>query len=259
MTDSPRGTGSGSRGTMGVAALAAVLLVIGVVVLFLGMRGNSGPPQPVAGPVASASAPAAPSPDAGAPTTQSSSGSAQPGTPPSTSATSLPRPSTTAGTGPDLGVFLPASAPTKLEIPSIGMASTTFVPLQIKPDGEIDVPGTEDEVGLYEGGPGPGQLGPSVLAAHVDSPSGRKGIFYNLGAVKVGDQVRIARADGSRLSFTVDRVQIFKKSEFPTDAVYKGDFTRAELRLVTCGGPTDSANEYRDNVIVFGHLTNVAS
>ena len=76
-----------------------------------------------------------------------------------------------------------------------------------------------------------------------------------LGAVKRGDQVRITRADRSRLVFTVDQVQAFRKTAFPTDQVYRGDFTRAEIRLVTCGGPVDNANEYRDNVVVFGHLT----
>lgn len=130
--------------------------------------------------------------------------------------------------------------------------------LTVKSDGVISVPGTADEVGLYAGGPTPGQLGPSVLAAHVDTPEGRKGIFWKLGAVKAGDAVKVTRADGTTLTFTVDRVQAFKKTEFPTDEVYKGDFTQSQIRLVTCGGPTDSRNEYRDNVVVFGHLTSVA-
>ena len=41
----------------------------------------------------------------------------------------------------------------------------------------------------------------------------------------------------------------------PSQPAAHGDFTQAEIRLVTCGGPTDNRNEYRDNVIVFGHLT----
>ena len=68
--------------------------------------------------------------------------------------------------------------------------------------------------------------------------------------------MRITRADQSTLTFTVDKVASYRKTEFPTDLVYRGDYKRAEIRLVTCGGPVDSANEYRDNVVVFGHLTN---
>ena len=123
-------------------------------------------------------------------------------------------------------------------------------------NGTLSVPGTENEVGLYQAGPTPGQLGPAVLGAHVDSPEGRKGIFWNLGKVKAGDTVVISRKDGTTATFTVDRVKAYQKTEFPTDAVYKGDVVgQSEIRLVTCGGPVDSRNEYRDNVIVFGHLT----
>jgi sortase (surface protein transpeptidase) len=120
------------------------------------------------------------------------------------------------------------------------------------------VPGTEDEVGLNQAGPTPGQLGPAVLGAHVDSPEGRKGIFWNLGKVRVGDTIAITRKDRTTATFTVDRVKAYPKAEFPTDLVYKGDFTRSEIRLVTCGGPVDSRNEYRDNVVVFGHLTSAS-
>ena len=140
-----------------------------------------------------------------------------------------------------IGDFLEASAPTAIEIPSIGVRSTHFVPLDIQRDGTISVPGTAQEVGLYDAGPTPGQLGPAVLAAHVDTPSGVPGIFHELGRVKAGDVVKVSRRDGSRLTFTVDRVTAFRKTQFPTELVYKGDFTRAEIRLVTCGGPTDTA------------------
>ena len=239
-----------SRVTPGVAAAAAVtvvLLVVGVVALVLGLRGPAGstaspdaagPPQPATGP--DSTAPVSPGP-----TTPSS-----------------PAPSASPGQGGTptvrFGAFLPASAPTSIEIPAIGLRSTTFVPLRVQRDGTISVPGTAQEVGLYDAGPTPGQRGPSIVAAHVDTPSGVPGIFYQLGRVEVGNVVKVAREDGSHLTFTVDRVTAFRKSQFPTELVYKGDFTRSEIRLVTCGGPTDSRNEYRDNVVVFGHLTSAA-
>lgn len=229
MTPQPNGS-RGRRGTLGVAATAAVLLVVGLVAVVLGVRGHDGPPSPTTPTVAPSSTPLA---------------QGRPATP-------------QVGRRPELGSFLPASRPTRLDVPSIGLTSSAFVPLSIQRDGTISVPGTADEVGLYDGGPTPGQLGPAVLAAHVDTPSGRKGIFWNLGAVEPGQQVSVSRADGRRLTFTVDRVQAFKKSQFPTDLVYHGDFRRSEIRLVTCGGPVDGRNEYRDNVVVFGHLTGVA-
>lgn len=241
----------GRRGTFGVAA-AAVLLVIGLVVLVIGFRGNDGPPQPAAAPRSSQAAnqppaAAAPSTPTSASTTQKTKESRKN----TNNAGTKPAPQTTT----EFGQFLESSSPTRIQIPSIDLSSTTFVPLSIQKNGTISVPGTEQEVGVYRDGPTPGQLGPSVLAAHVDSPSGEKGIFYRLGAVKAGDEVRISRADKSVLSFTVDQVTTYRKTDFPTDLVYRGDYKKSEIRLVTCGGPTDSANEYRDNVVVFGHLT----
>ncbi|MGO4597438.1 sortase domain-containing protein [Terrabacter sp. 2RAF25] len=243
----------GRRVTTGVAAAllaTAVLLAVGVVALVIGIRGPSGSPAPAPpAPPAAAPAPATP----GAPSTATST-SRTPAKGPATTAPTRP----TSDPGAAFGRFLDASEPTSLEIPSIGVGSRTFVPLRIQRDGTISVPGTAQEVGLYDAGPTPGQLGPSVIAAHVDTPAGVPGIFHELGRVKAGDVVEVARQDGSHLTFTVDRVAAYRKSQFPTDLVYKSDFRRAEIRLVTCGGPTDSRNEYRDNVIVFGHLASAA-
>ncbi|CAN7167003.1 sortase [Terrabacter sp. LjRoot27] len=244
-------------GVAAALAVTAVLVVVGIVALVMGLRGNPGtpgPPPPAAGGAASASAPARPS---GSPTSSpTSSPRSSPSASPGQGGT--PTSGRTAGgdaKGSGIGEFLEASEPTSIEIPSIGVRSSHFVPLRIQRDGTISVPGTAQEVGIYDDGPTPGQLGPSVLAAHVDTPSGVPGIFYELGKVKAGDVVKVSRRDGSHLTFTVDTVAAYKKSQFPTELVYKGDFTKAEIRLVTCGGPTDSRNEYRDNVVVFGHLS----
>ncbi len=226
MTDST--SRGGRRGTLIAAAASAVLCVVGVGAVTLGARGTDGPPTPtVAAPSISVPAPdAAPAPMA-----------------PS------PRNSTT----PRFGRFLPASRPTVLDIPSIGVHSAAFVDLDVTADGTISVPGTADEVGFYVGGPTPGQLGPAVIAAHVDSTQG-PGVFYRLGAIKVGASIRVSRADGSVLRFVVDKVALYPKDRFPTDQVYRSTFDRAEIRLVTCGGTFDKVRHYLDNVVVFGHL-----
>jgi hypothetical protein len=39
----------------------------------------------------------------------------------------------------------------------------------------------------------------------------------------------------------------------PTKLVY-GNTDHAALRLITCGGPFDSAGHYRDNVVVLASL-----
>ena len=239
----------GRRGRFAAAA-TAVLLVIGVLALVLGLRGQSGPPQPAS----AGTAPTVMSTSTPSATTPSPSTSAT-GSPSASATTSAP--AAPSAPGKQIGQFVGASAPTRIEIPSIGVTSGTFVDLGIAADGTISVPGTADEVGFYTGGPTPGQLGPAVLAAHVDSTKG-PGIFYRLGAVKAGDQVKIGRADGTTATFVVDKVASYPKDQFPTEEVYRGGFDRSEIRLVTCGGTFDKVKHYLDNVIVFAHLESVA-
>ena len=236
------------RGPLGAAVVAVLLLVTSAFAIVFGVQGADGPPQPAA---AATSTSVAPTPG---PT------SATPGTPTPGAGKATPTPRgldalrPAAPTQPKIGPFLAASKPTVLEIPSIGVHATEFVDLRVASDGGLEVPGSKDEVGFYRDGPSPGQLGTAILGAHVDSKSG-PGIFYRLGAVKAGDKVQITRADKSETTFVVDNVQSFPKDRFP-DEVYTGDFRRAEIRLITCGGIFDrDTRHYRDNIVVFGHLT----
>lgn len=231
----------GRRGTVGVAATIAAFLMVGVIALAIGVRGSDGPPQPAA-----AAPPAVTTTTAGAPMTK-------PRHPTTRRARTSPKPAPQANFGP----FLSASAPVVLDIPSIGVHSSSFVDLQVGSDGSLDVPGTAKEVGFYTGGPTPGQLGPAVMGAHVDSVKG-PGVFYRLGAVKRGEKVHVSRRDGTVVTFVVDKVAVYPKDHFPTEQVYRGDFTRSEIRLITCGGTFDPVKHYLANVIVFAHLTGVA-
>jgi sortase (surface protein transpeptidase) len=93
-----------------------------------------------------------------------------------------------------------------------------------------------------------------VIAGHVDSKTG-PAVFYGLSKLAAGDVIIVARADQSRVQFTVFRTERHAKSAFPTDAVY-GATPDPELRLITCGGAFDRrTRQYIDNVIVFARRT----
>ncbi|WP_233517940.1 class F sortase [Geodermatophilus marinus] len=148
---------------------------------------------------------------------------------------------------------MPASAPVRVQIPALGVTSR-IMELGLERDGSMEVPPGAYPVGWYGGSPNPGQLGPSVLAGHVDW-EGEPGAFYGLRELVPGDTVVIDRADGTVATFRVDRVEKYPKDDFPTEGVY-GDIDHAGLRLITCGGSFDEdTGEYLDNVIVFAHLT----
>jgi hypothetical protein len=161
-----------------------------------------------------------------------------------------------AATGPAPAFQLPASQPLRVQIPALGVTSEVMR-LGLARDGSMEVPPAAYPVGWYDRSPTPGQLGPAVLAGHVDW-DGEPGAFYGLSELLPGDAVVVDRADGTVATFRVDRVEEHDKDEFPSDDVY-GDIDSAGLRLITCGGAfDDDTGDYRQNVIVFATLVPTA-
>ncbi|GHD22049.1 hypothetical protein GCM10007147_15910 [Nocardiopsis kunsanensis] len=146
------------------------------------------------------------------------------------------------------------SAPAGLRVPAIGVETDHLLPLQVRSDGELDVPAEPDTVGWYEAGASPGQQGASVIGAHVDSPTG-PAVFFRLAELQPGDEVTVPRADGVDAVFEVYGVEQYDKDDFPTRKVYGSTGGRAELRLVTCGGTFErDEHEYTNNVVVYAEL-----
>jgi hypothetical protein len=179
---------------------------------------------------------------------------------PSAAATVAPKVVSTAPPSPAApivaeGPLLARSEPATVDIAEIGLhAPVTAVGLDAV--GAVQVPPADQDrrAGWYNQGPTPGELGPAVLVGHLDSVSG-PAVFYDVGTVRAGSTVEIRRADQSTAVFTVDTVERFTKTDFPTQRVY-GDLNRAELRLITCGGDYDPGRGgYQDNTVLFAHLT----
>ncbi|MFI7551085.1 class F sortase [Micromonospora sediminimaris] len=148
-----------------------------------------------------------------------------------------------------------AARPVSLSIPSIDV-SAPVQPVGDAPDGSIAVPplSRHEETGWYDRGPVPGDPGPAVIVGHVDTRSGPS-VFYDLGKLKAGDTVEVAREDDSVAVFTVNSVEHFPKDRLPADRVY-GHEGPPGLRLITCGGEwLGGGTGYADNVIAFATLT----
>jgi sortase (surface protein transpeptidase) len=149
---------------------------------------------------------------------------------------------------------LARSTPVRLQIASIGVDSPLMA-LGLQADGSLQVPTGGFPAGWYTGGPTPGQLGPAIIAGHVDMKG--PGVFFKLHDVLPGDQITVTRADGSKPVFRVTRVEQFGKDKFPTSLVY-GNIDHAGLRLITCGGSFNSATgHYEDDLVVFADLVTV--
>lgn len=142
-----------------------------------------------------------------------------------------------------------ARVPVRVRIPSIGV-SAPVGPLALGPDGELTPPARPDDAGWYPGSSVPGEVGPAVIAGHVDSLDG-PAVFSRLRELRPGAAVQVARSDGTSARFTVVRVERLPKARFPTASVYGPTPDRA-LRLITCGGAYDRDGiGYLDNVIAY--------
>jgi sortase (surface protein transpeptidase) len=145
--------------------------------------------------------------------------------------------------------------PRNLYIPAIRVRST-LVPLGVDGNGTLQPPADYQVAGWYAEGPAPGDAGgpPAVLAGHVDSATG-PAVFHRLHDLKVGDDVQIQGIDGRTRHFGVYRMADYAKSGFPAAQVYTPT-GRAEIRLITCTGQFDRAQEsYLDNLVAFAALT----
>ena len=169
-----------------------------------------------------------------------------------TPAPTTPFDPTTASATPPMS----AATPIRLTIPSIGVDSD-LMGLGLQADGTLQVPPTGFPAGWYTGAPTPGELGPAIIAGHVDW-DGRPGVFFDLRDLSPGGEITIDRQDGSTARFRVDRVERFPKDQFPTHRVY-ADLDHAGLRLITCGGDFDrTTRSYQDNLVVFARLVGTA-
>jgi LPXTG-site transpeptidase (sortase) family protein len=177
-------------------------------------------------------------------------GSARAAVPPAGSSTAaapagtpLPVPSA----DPDDG----AGPPTRLRIPAIGVDSPLEL-LHLDAQGALRAP-SFPHAGWYADGPAPGDVGPAVIAGHVDSTTG-PAVFYRLGQLRPGDPVQVRRGD-RWLTFRVVEVRRYPKNAFPTAAVY-GPTPDPQLRLITCSGAFDTTrHSYVDNTVVYAVVT----
>jgi hypothetical protein len=142
--------------------------------------------------------------------------------------------------------------PVRLRIATIAVDSPLET-LGLDGAGALETPRDFAHAGWFAAGTAPGEVGPAVIAGHVDSKHGRA-VFYRLHELRAGDAIGVERG-GRWIGFRVVTTGRYTKSDFPTDEVY-GPTPGPELRLITCGGTFDrTRGSYRDNIVVYAIAT----
>jgi hypothetical protein len=186
---------------------------------------------------------------------------ARPSGPATTAAPSTPTPSTsTPSTTPANVVGAPfrelsqappgpVVSPVRVDIPALGVRSDV-VPTGVDPDGTTQIPEDVDVLGWYRYGPAPRDSGSTVIVGHRDGRGQGRGALYALGALSVGDRIRVTLADGSRVDYRVVAREVLDKRAVPLEIIFARTGGRV-LSLLSCGGVYDRARGgYQANVLV---------
>ena len=141
------------------------------------------------------------------------------------------------------------SAPTRMFIPSISL-DDPVVRVGITQSGAMAVPsGSTNQVGWYESGTVPGQIGSAVFDAHVFAA------FSNLSGVKPGDDIYVQ--EGSQLlHFVVGQAQTYPLAALSPAQLFSRAGGRY-LTLITCAGKYIPAQgTYNERLVVYAQLAN---
>jgi LPXTG-site transpeptidase (sortase) family protein len=143
-----------------------------------------------------------------------------------------------------------APTPVSVAIPRIRVTADV-IPSGVAADGQAEVPEDINHVGWYRFGRAPGdEQGAVVLVGHRDGRVGGPGIFYNVGALDVGDKIVVTDEAGQSWQYEVTSREAIERTALPVDELFRkhGD---QMLVLISCGGVYDrSLGGYRDNIVV---------
>jgi hypothetical protein len=139
--------------------------------------------------------------------------------------------------------------PVGLTIAKIGLKAKEVRSVGLEPDGQLEIP-NEKEIGWYRYGQAPGEIGSTVLAAHV-SWNGVLGPFADLATMEPGDRINVQLSDGSNRTYEAVERNQYNKGELPAERIWTRTGPES-LVLITCGGEFNPAiKRYYDNIVIY--------
>ena len=147
----------------------------------------------------------------------------------------------------------PGGWPHSIALPKIAV-NATVDPLRLDHLGPIDQTPTWSQVGWWDVGTRPGDLGIAQFYGHLDSFSG-PAVFWHLDRLRPGDVVRIAYRHGGWLTFRVMWSKSYADSQVPMNWMLTSHSTRA-IALITCGGTFHGLHNggYDHKLLVYARL-----
>lgn len=142
------------------------------------------------------------------------------------------------------------TAPVIISIPKISL-SAYVEPVGVDLAGKMEVPKKDEDVGWYNLGFKPGEMGSAVIDGHLDKVTGAPAIFWNLSKLSVGDEIFVTDQNNKTLKFKVYDKELYSYNDAPIDKIFNSN-GQATLNLITCGGTfNQAARNYSSRTIVF--------
>jgi sortase (surface protein transpeptidase) len=148
---------------------------------------------------------------------------------------------------------VPAGWPKLLSIPRLHVTAAVE-DLALTKVADDKAPYKWGDVGWYNRGPRPGDLGRATIFGHLDSyccPA----VFYQLRQMKAGDKIGIAYKNHQTLNFRVMWQKTYLNAKLPFDWIY-GHVNERGLVLMTCAGVfhPGTGGGYDHKLVVYARL-----
>lgn len=146
------------------------------------------------------------------------------------------------------------NTPEELIIPKINVdAAVESVGLDAQ--GNMDIPKRNADVAWYKLGNKPGQPGNAVIAGHLDTVNGTPSVFWDLGKLEVGDEIKLIDNNGHKLIYHVTGEEEYPNNNFPVNEVF-GNSDTSNLNLITCGGTWNQVSKiYTHRTVIYSRLS----
>lgn len=152
--------------------------------------------------------------------------------------------------------FPKPEVPVKIMIPKIYVAATVEI-VGKDQNGAMDVPKHTANVGWYQFGPKPGEVGSAVIDGHYDTVTGAPAVFYNLSDLTIGDVIKVQDATGTVYIFSVRDIQRYDYNSLPLQKIFATN-TVPSLNLITCSGTFDpEKNMYLRRTVIYSEFLRV--
>ncbi len=144
--------------------------------------------------------------------------------------------------------------PLRLQIPKFKIDAAVEL-IGSAANGSMGIPKKVDNVAWYAPGIAPGEVGNAVIAGHLDRANGKPAVFWNIGKLKVGDELIVVSANKLKYHFAVTRVQSYPYDQAPLEDIF-GFALQSQLNLITCNGVwNQGAHNYSKRLVVYTQWT----